>query len=94
MNSKRKVAEWDFVTNNVVSLDTVRKIKRLERSIIEKRNILKIREEYLNKLSVFQKYDTIRIECHELDRSNTELEITIGIMESKLITLQKELTDG
>jgi hypothetical protein len=79
--------------SNLVNLDVLRKIKGLERSIKEKREILSIREEYLNKLSRFQKYDTIRIECHELDRSIFDLSITIGIMESKLIKLEKELKD-
>lgn len=77
--------------NNVVYLDTIRKIKGLEESIKTKRQILRIKRDYLNKLSVFQRYDSIRIECHKLDDTITRMMFSIGMHEQTLERLRKEV---
>lgn len=88
------------MTSNVFQLADARakaelrkKIEGLQKSISEKRRILEIREDYLNKLSGFQKYDTIRIECHDLFQKNLDLSMSIGIMEMKLTKFEKELNE-
>lgn len=77
--------------NNVIYLDTIRKIKGLERSIKAKREILAIKDEYLYKLSRFTNYDSIRIECHRVDEDNTRLLYSIGLNEVALERLRKEV---
>lgn len=77
--------------DNVVYLTVLRKIKGLEETIKNKRNLLKVKEDYLNQLSKFQYYDTIRIECHKLYDDNTRLLFNIGMHEQALENLRKEL---
>lgn len=77
--------------DNIVDLTVVRKINGLVESIKTKRRILKIKEDYLNKLSEFQNYDTIRVECHKIHDDNMKLSFSIGMYEQTLERLRKEV---
>lgn len=80
-----------MVFDNVVDLTTVRKIKGLEKSIFVKKQILRIKEDYLNRLSQFQQYDSIRIECHKLNDVIMKMTFSIGMYEQTLERLRKEV---
>lgn len=79
------------MTTDITDIEIVRKIKRLETSIKRKRQILTIKETYINNLSAFQIYDTVRVECHRVNDDVSRLMFSIGMEEQTLERLRKEV---
>lgn len=79
------------MVSNVINLTAVRKIKQLEQSVKDYKAILTIKQTYLNNLSQFRHYDTIRNDFAETYDAVTQLMFKIGLYEKKLEHLRKEV---
>jgi hypothetical protein len=79
------------MTDKVIEIEVLRKIKGLKKSIKIMSNLIKIKQNYLNNLSLFVSYSSINKECHSLKAEIMEISSTVESYKKILERLRKEV---